>query len=156
MIKAALIILTLLIVVGLAFRLIGPWDRLLPAAPLTVTDFATLDRQPPANSYLLCPSGLCADADAESPVFEMSAPELLVAILRVAERSGTVTARMPREDGVELIVRTPLVRFPDRVSIQVFPVTEGTATLAIYSRSRYGSSDYGANRTRVEAWLSQL
>jgi uncharacterized protein (DUF1499 family) len=48
-----------------------------------------------------------------------------------------------------------MVGFPDMISAKASPEGEGTR-LSVWSRSRYGYSDMGVNRARVEAWLSRM
>ncbi|AHM05476.1 hypothetical protein roselon_03213 [Roseibacterium elongatum DSM 19469] len=53
------------------------------------------------------------------------------------------------------VARTALMGFPDAVSIRLVP--DGDATrVEIFSRSRYGQSDLGANRARVNRWIAPL
>jgi uncharacterized protein (DUF1499 family) len=40
--------------------------------------------------------------------------------------------------------------------MEVVPLDAERATLAVYSRSRYGRRDFGVNAKRVEAWLAAL
>ncbi len=56
----------------------------------------------------------------------------------------------------DLCQRTALFRFPDDVSVEVMPLGEGRSTLVMYSRARYGYSDFGVNRRRVNRWLAAL
>jgi uncharacterized protein (DUF1499 family) len=46
--------------------------------------------------------------------------------------------------------------FPDYVSVRAVDLGDGSSALAIFSRSRYGASDLGVNRARVDAWLARL
>ena len=51
--------------------------------------------------------------------------------------------------------RSRFIGFPDYVTVKAVALERGAA-LIVYSRSRYGRSDFGVNRTRVEAWLAAL
>ncbi|PYC49436.1 DUF1499 domain-containing protein [Litorivita pollutaquae] len=56
------------------------------------------------------------------------------------------------EDGmVTYIIRSKLWGFPDYVTVRQLG-----DTLQIYSRLRFGKSDMGVNKTRVDGWLSVL
>lgn len=57
---------------------------------------------------------------------------------------------------VTLVVRTPLYGYPDYVSIRVAEEDAGKSRVTIFSRSRYGELDFGANKARVERVLSEL
>jgi len=57
---------------------------------------------------------------------------------------------------LKFVATTGLMRFKDDVDIEVIPVDEGKATFAIYSRSRVGYSDLGANRKRVKELIRRV
>ena len=48
------------------------------------------------------------------------------------------------------------MEFPDTIQVDFLSLGENRSTLAIYSRSKYGYSDLGTNRARIERWLSRL
>lgn len=54
------------------------------------------------------------------------------------------------------VQRSHFIGFPDVITVEFFSLTENTATLGIYSQSQYGHSDFGANRRRIDAWLTDL
>lgn len=53
------------------------------------------------------------------------------------------------------VVRTPLVGYPDYISVRIDPAEEGS-TLTLFSRSRFGKSDLGANKARVTRVLAEM
>ena len=55
-----------------------------------------------------------------------------------------------------VIQHTPLLQFPDIVTIEFIALAADRSTLALYSRARYGRSDFGTNRRRVLRWLNRL
>lgn len=124
-----------------------------------LTDFETLNRPGTPNTYLVLPEGFSstAEADQVSPVFA-EAPQALYARL-VQLVSGRERWTLEREEAsqlqLEAIAKTRLLKFKDDISIRVVPSGQGAA-LAIYSRSRVGHSDLGANRKRVQALLEEL
>ncbi|MBY6200603.1 DUF1499 domain-containing protein [Maritalea mobilis] len=72
-----------------------------------------------------------------------------------AADNATLIAGDLAEGHATYVVRTPLMGFPDAVSIRLVP--EGDATrVEIFSRSRFGTSDLGANRARVTRWTEPL
>jgi hypothetical protein len=109
------------------------------------------------NDFLMLPSGL-AGADASSPVLPGD-------LRTVARRVDGLIARDPRtrriagvvdEGFVTYEVRSRWVGWPDYVSVKVVPAGEGAHALAIWSRARFGYSDMGVNRDRVERWVAAL
>lgn len=74
---------------------------------------------------------------------------------RIAARAGIEGARLLAGDPAThatWIARTPLMRYPDYVSIRLIPEGEGTRIVA-FSRARFGSGDQGVNRARLRRWL---
>ncbi len=138
--------------VGLLEKAFGPVER----APV---DFSTLELKASPNQYLVCPRELCvAKPDATSPVFDASLEELRAAWLRVIGRQPRVTllSNDSNEEQYEYQALTPVIHFPDAVTVRLLPANEGRSTIAIYSRSHYGYSDLGVNRRRVQGWLEEL
>ena len=122
-------------------------------------DFGTLVRPSSPNTYLVCPKDRCAAApDEEGPIYAVPAAQLF-------ERTRTLLAAEPRTDVVQdqpqilrlvLVQRSAFFRFPDTITLQVFPLPDGTSTLAVYSQSNYGYGDFGVNKDRVRAWIGLL
>ncbi|MEO1015929.1 MAG: DUF1499 domain-containing protein [Pseudomonadota bacterium] len=122
-------------------------------------DFKALRRPASPNTYLLAPDGFCenAEPDAAAPVFEDS-PDALYARLTALAGARTDWTRLksdPAARALAWIAVTPLLRFKDDIDARVVE-SPGGATVAIYSRSRVGYSDLGANRKRVERLLADL
>jgi len=87
---------------------------------------------------------------------QIDAVPLVVAgrIAAVAEAEGAVVqAGSPAEGFVTYVVRSRIMGFPDVVSIRLDPHEDGTR-LNIFSRARYGYSDFGVNTARVQRWLT--
>jgi uncharacterized protein (DUF1499 family) len=119
-------------------------------------DFATLARPATPNTYLVCPKDRCAvPPDEEGPVFRIP-PMRLLEFLR-ATLPAEPRTRLVRDESdllrLVLVQRSRVFRFPDTVTVQVFPLPDGGSTLAMYSRSNYGRSDLGVNKARVRRWL---
>lgn len=154
---AALAVLTIL-----AFVLLGPariWGVFGPA-DLGPVDFTRLERRNSPNDALVCPEGFCgaARADLVAPVFATDARALAAAMERAlaAERHLTRVAADAAAGTARYVQRTPLLGFPDTIDLRYVDLPGGGSTLAIYSRSKLGHSDLGANRTRIERWLLLL
>ena len=61
-------------------------------------------------------------------------------------------------DGLQydFLQHSRIMRFHDSITVRFIPLRDTNSTLAIYSRSHYGYSDWNVNRKRVEAWLAAL
>ena len=129
------------------------------SADTTGIEFSTLVRPSSPNTYLVCPKDRCAaKADEDGPVYAVPPGQLF-------ERARTILAAEPRTELVQneperqrlvLVQRSAFFRFPDTVTLQVFPLADGNATLAIYSQSNYGYGDFGVNKDRVHAWIGLI
>lgn len=76
----------------------------------------------------------------------------LAALDAVIRNSGAKVLSGSVEAGhISYISRTRLAGFPDYVTVQ-----EVDGKLRIFSRLRFGQSDLGVNKRRVEGWLSKL
>ena len=114
-------------------------------------DFVTLDRPKTPNTYLLAPEGACgAAADGPAPVFD-AGPDQVFAAAEAVARGMDRVSEIETDAGTRALSftqRTKLMRFKDDVDVAVVPHGTGAA-LMIYSRSRIGHSDLGANEKRV-------
>jgi uncharacterized protein (DUF1499 family) len=107
----------------------------------------------------MCPPGHCGAAPhADSPVFDVS-------VARLRDHWRDVLAVQPRvallvEDAegrqADYVQHSARFRFPDLITVRFISVSISKSTLAIYSRSVYGKSDFGVNRERIHAWLKTL
>lgn len=76
----------------------------------------------------------------------------LAAMDAVIRKSGAkVLSGSVAEGHITYISRTKIAGFPDYVTVQ-----QHGDQLRIFSRLRFGKSDLGVNKRRVEQWLSQL
>jgi uncharacterized protein (DUF1499 family) len=134
------------------------WALVFGPPDLGAVDFATLRRRRTPNDALVCPEGFCASARADMVAPEFPVPaERLRAVLAEVALAEPGAERLPAEEGRDrFLVRTRFFRFPDTVDAQVLPRGEGRATLALYSRSQIGGSDFGVNRARLTRWLKQV
>lgn len=153
------IILPILAAAG--YILIGP-ERLwlqFGDADLGPVSFETLERRATPNDALACHPGFCnAPSDIVSPVFTVGAVELR----RLFHQAIASEPRLTRiaTDETELteryIQRSWGLRFPDTINVRFVSRGDGHSTLALYSRSQLGRSDFGVNRARLERWLGNL
>jgi uncharacterized protein (DUF1499 family) len=168
MTKIAVIVVLLLAVGAIGYVLLekrsgyGAWYGLakLTGSRLDIgpVDWTTLTRHATPNDALVCPAAHCPKAkpDWEPKRYAMAPGELLRRLEQVALAEPNVIKLPPHRDlAVRLVQRTRLMRYPDTVDIEVFPADAGS-TLAIYSRSLIGRSDFGVNRARVMRWFAKL
>lgn len=106
------------------------------------------------NQYLLLPTG----DKSKSPVFAISATELASAFDNMALAQPRVIRLAGNVDNlwITYVQRSGWMRFPDYISVKFIDNPDGTASLAIYSRSRFGRSDLGVNRARIKMWIKAL
>ena len=128
-------------------------------------NFEGFRRSQKPNNYLIAPEGLCKKStpDETSPLIKKSPEALFRRLIALFESSGRWKKLDFDEDNhrISVIAVTPLFRFKDDVDIRVLPVEglpEGQvgSHLAIYSRSRVGYSDLGANKKRVDGLLARF
>ena len=151
------VLVVIAVVAVLLFTPLGkrPLSALFSIGDFEAVDFEDLKLTDKQNQFLMCPPGMC-NGHAQSPVFDVSVDEL-------RERWHDVVAAQLRvellaEDGQQsdYVQRSARFRFPDIITVRFITVLPSQSTLAIYSRSVYGKSDFGVNRKRIEAWLSAI
>ena len=129
-------------------------DRLAAAEDVAI---AALRPPLPANGFLACPAGDCPVAGGgAAPVLAMPEARLRQCWDRlIAGESGVV--RVAGDAGRAVYIQhTPLLRFPDIVTVEFVALGPDRSSLRLYSRARYGRADFGTNRRRVERWLGRL
>lgn len=121
--------------------------------------FETLRRRNSPNDALACVPDLCpAKADIVSPIFE-GPPRALRRTMREALASERGLTLVHADDPAltdRYVQRTALLGFPDTIVVRFVARPRDRSTVLIYSRSKLGWSDLGANRARVGRWLSRL
>lgn len=125
--------IVLIIVGGLA------WIRLAPSDPAVWH----VDPQVTANQDLA--GGVRRRIPAEDGTFE-ALDRIILATPRTEVLEGSV------EDGkVTYITRSQWMGFPDYTTVM-----ENGDVLELHARLRFGQSDMGVNKARVESWLDRL
>ncbi len=121
-------------------------------------DPATVRLSGKPNEYLAAPRGTTADpADAETRLYPESPRALLArfdAIARAQPRTRVVAGDLDSLM-ITYVQRSRVFGFPDYLTVKAVLMDCG-AGLMIFSLARYGRSDFGVNRARVEAWLAAL
>jgi len=112
----------------------------------------------PGNAFLACPPNYCQATAAASPAFALPVDRLaaLWTQLLAGEPNIVKVAAQPDQNRLVVIQHTSVFGFPDIVTAEFVALGPDRSSLAVYSRARYGSGDFGTNRRRVRAWLSQL
>ncbi len=111
------------------------------------------------NWYRLLPADTSVqtvpERDAAAPVFDVPVASLESGFDEVATGDGRVKVLQGSagEGFVTYVQRSTLMGYPDYVSVRFIKVDEASSTLALLSRSRYGSSDLGVNQKRVQRWI---
>lgn len=158
MLTKLLIALIAVAALGLAVRLYmgrAAEDTLRPSERVVIQEL----RDPlPGNSFLACPPNYCAATAAASPFFAFRVDRLEQAWRQVlaAEPGIVIVSDEPAQPRLVAIQHTQLLRFPDIVTAEFVTLDGDQSSIAVYSKSRYGSGDFGTNRRRVVAWLGRL
>lgn len=125
---------------------------LAPVDPLTVA--------PPdsPNWALAAPESAATTAERTRLTARYAAtPE---ALLTAFDEAVTAQPRVTRTADAPLsktyVQRSLIFRFPDVVTARALDLGDGTASLALYSRSLYGYSDLGVNAERLDRWIAAL
>lgn len=121
--------------------------------PLTVKEVES------SNQYLVAPASLArVRPNRESPEFDATPRELMIAFdsIALAAPRTKLAVGGPAELWATYVQRTRLMRFPDYISVIAIGLPSGKSTLAVFSRSVYGTGDLGVNQDRVDAWLGQM
>jgi hypothetical protein len=123
------------------------------------TNFQSIQLPSYPNYYLVCPEKFCnVLPNAYSPVFPASAEDLFNAFNQVVATQPTVrfVNSIPEQGQFFLEERPIFFNLPSDIMVQFVALSDTTSTLVVYSRSRYGFYDFGANRRLVTNWFVQL
>ena len=117
-------------------------------------DFATLVRPRAPNSCLAAPPGMKVQPDILTRLRDVPPLRLYRTLRQIAESQPRTTLHVAYDDQLQAhyVARTALCNFPDLIALQVTP----DAMPLLYSRSIYGSRDFGVNRRRLISWLTAL
>jgi hypothetical protein len=121
-----------------------------PTPSATWLDFSTFDRGPETNTALACAPEICPNAEASRALIELPAgARRVAAALRALEPSAEFRDEASGTIHARYVAVTPRLRFRDDVDVLIIPVNTHRSLLAVYSRSRIGLSDLGANAARI-------
>jgi uncharacterized protein (DUF1499 family) len=95
--------------------------------------------------------------DAAIP-FNVNASELALLVdefirrqPRIKHVSGDPDSRM-----ISYVQRSSIMGYPDYITIKVSPTGSKQSKLEILSRSRFGHSDLGVNKRRIDQWIAAI
>ena len=148
-------------VVVLAFLGLGEvrfW-QLFGDSDLGAVKLETVQRRSSPNDALACPKEFCISrTDLTPAVYAVPTDVLRAAFAKVIESEPKVTIveKNDAEMTDRYVQRSAALGFPDTIVVKFLDRPGGQSTLALYSRSRFGESDFGANRARIERWLEKL
>ena len=118
--------------------------------------FETLKRPASMNHWLIAPPGFPGKPNEPAPDYMVPAERLSAAF---EEAIGALrNVREKSRDGAltHYIAQTAALRFKDDIRVQFLSLGPRASSLAIYSASRIGFTDLGANRRRLGQWLVLL
>ncbi|MGC8475540.1 MAG: DUF1499 domain-containing protein [Acetobacteraceae bacterium] len=126
--------------------------------PPQVLDVAHLVRPASPNTALAAPAGFRPRPDLATHPYPLPAPALLARVIAVARAQPRtyLAASFPAAGQADFVARSAFWNFPDLITAAVRPDGPGHSRLILYSRSVYGSSDFGVNRARLRIWLAAL
>lgn len=80
--------------------------------------------------------------------------EALDAEIRRTPRTQVLAGSLA-EGRITYVTRSRMIGFPDYTTLSLEETAEGPV-LELYGRARYGRSDLGVNRARIEGWLAAV
>ena len=145
---------------GFVYDRDGFWRLVAGPPDLGPVNFQTLIKPATRNHFLACPEDFCAEgqADMTTPVYGVSAS-------RLQSLSREAWADEPRMELIasdtdpltdRYIQRSPVMRFPDTISVRFVALDGDRSSAAIYSRGQLGRYDFEANQNRVLHLIAQL
>ncbi|OIQ72767.1 hypothetical protein GALL_456020 [mine drainage metagenome] len=143
-----LIALALIVLAGMAYIRLSPNDPARWHVDPISDGVAGLH-----NGFLLRPD----QGDAVAPVFSEPVGDLAKAInsVALAQPRTQLFAGSVATGWMTYITRSRLMGFPDFTSVKVI-AAPGGSTFAAFARARFGSSDLGVNKERLDTWLTAL
>lgn len=96
------------------------------------------------------------DGDAPAPLFDMPPAALAERVHAVATADGaTLLAGQVADGHMTYLSRSRLMGFPDYTTVLIEPAGDGSM-LTGFARARFGHSDMGVNRARLERWIADI
>jgi len=132
---------------------VAAYIRLAPSDPARWHEDPRLVSRPATPNFHLI---RMVGGDAMPQVFQMAPDALGSRLDEVARADGaTLLAGSVQSGHMTYVTRTPWMGYPDYTSVLIEPAGAGAMLLA-FARARFGRSDLGNNRARLERWIAQL
>lgn len=120
-------------------------------------DFQQLTLPNTPNYYLSCPAKYCnVTPNQESRIYPISQKILIADWNKAIALQPRVKLISSTANQFNYVQRSLIFRFPDYISVRFIEITPQQSTIALYSQSKYGYSDFGVNKKRVISWLQAL
>lgn len=146
--------LKLILVAMVIAALLGMgWIRLAPDDPARWhLDPRMVSRPETPNFHLL----RMGDGDSAAPLFNTPPNALADQLDNIARAQGaTLLAGQVSSGHMTYMTRSRIMGFPDYTTVLIEPAGDGSM-LTAFARARYGYSDMGANRARLQRWVEAL
>lgn len=118
--------------------------------------FETLKRPASMNHWLIAPQGFPGKPNEAAPEYPVPVERLRAAFEEVVGAMENVREKSRDGELTHYIAQTAILRFKDDIRVQFLSLAPRASSLAIYSASRIGFTDLGANRRRLRQWLNLL
>tara|TARA_Y100001970_G_scaffold294373_1_gene452179 strand:- start:86438 stop:86839 length:402 start_codon:yes stop_codon:yes gene_type:complete len=122
-------------------------------------DFKHLNPPGTPNNFFAAPQSLGnKQSNYDSPVFVTDNHSIIDALYKIAtSEPRTKLLKIDRDKGrMEFLQRSLIFRFPDYIDLEILEIEDNYCSVNIYSRSKYGSYDFGVNKKRVVRWMENL
>lgn len=153
-------VLSLLALLAVACLIALSWVRFAPHDPsVWHLDPIESPSKGRGNAWWVVTDGLGPEgSDGSAPSYALEAVGLAWAVeaFALAQPLTTKLAGAPDLLMMTYVQRSKFLRFPDYITVRTVDLGNGGSGIAVWSRSRFGQSDFGVNRRRVEKLLAAL
>jgi len=124
-------------------------------------DISSMETRISTNTDLVAPESFTSCSPPPrmtAKVFDCSPVELRNKFFTMVKSQPSTGYLSGDDDNLTyaFVQTTPIMKYPDVISVQFLPSGQGQSSLAIFSASILGQSDLGKNKARVDDWLSKL
>lgn len=143
--------MTVLYMLILAAVLVLAYIRFAPSKPaIWALDSVSASSTGKPNEYRL--------TGDKAPIFDMPKQDLFALVDGFIRHRKRVNLLAENADTLEAtyIQRSMIMGYPDYISIKISSVNANRSRLEVYSRSRFGHSDLGVNKRRIDQWIALI